>query len=310
MLNIKPDPQIPLEAALYFNWMSQQRHFTFNEDDLKQLPNTIKEFLSDLSKGVDQHYTKVLNRAKVIVMFPVVTGMPFIYEYKEPTVVHIQGNAKGDIFFQTDSQKEYSASIKKEMQFTFARNIEGSVGFLDTLADQYANVGVVNKIQLNIPVKVEMMMKPGEVKIHLEPLRPDQDTTIVHYSVWPYSANQKTDTLVTVSQDPTTKIAARNNKVSSIDTKFGQATGTQWQLQGYSYSLDYRSFGDMFQSQDLWSNIFLAISQRDVALTHYNFRYLGKQSQSKKVTFNVVYGKQTIPIINMYDKNYGGICLY
>lgn len=288
LLNIKYDRQEPLAADFNINFMQLERYFTLNEDDLNKLPNIIRDLITNLKQGIEKHYTKVLNQAQVSVMFPTATGMPFIYKYKEPAVLHVQGNVKGDIDL-TKQPKDLSGSIQKEIQITYARNIDGSVGFYDTLVDKHASVGVVNKAQLYIPVKVGIQMKPGQVKIHLEPLRPEQDTTIAHYSVWPYSTSQKKDSLVPVSQDPATKVINRINKVNSIDHKFGQSAGTQFQFQGYSYSKDYTNFASMIHSNNLLQNIANTLSQRDIAMTHYNFRYLGKQSSSKGATVTAAY---------------------
>lgn len=286
MLNIKPEPQDPLEAALLVAIMGQERYFTFSENDLQQLPLTIGQFFSSLTKGAESHYTKVLNQAQVSIMFPVGMGMPFIYKYKTPTVVHFQGKVQGQI----NPQSKDAADINGEMQFTFARNIDGSVGFMDTLSNQFASVGVISKFQLNVPLKMQLQLKAGDLKIQMEPLRADQDNTIVHYSVWPYSAYQKKDSLVPVALDSATKVTSRKNKVVSIDTKFGQAIGNQFQLQGYSHSSDYKSLGNLL-SQDLFTTINNAFYQRDVALTHFNFKYLGKQSPNNRITLTAAIGK-------------------
>lgn len=288
LLKIKYDSQNPLEGDFNMKFMQLERYFTFNEDDLKKLPIIIKDLITNLSQGIEKHYTKVLTQAQVSVMFPTAMGMPFVYRYNEPTFLHVQGNVKGDIDL-SKQPKQLSGSIQKEIQITYASNIDGSVGFYDTLVNKHASVGVINKAQLYIPVKVDLQMKPGEVKIHLEPLRPEEDTTIVHYSVWPYSTSQKKNSLVPVSQDPATKVIKRNNKVNSVDKKFGQSAGTQFQFQGYSYSKDYTNFASMIRSNDLLSNIAIMRHQRDIAMTHYNFRYLGKQSSSKGVTVIAAY---------------------
>lgn len=290
MLNIKRDPEQPLEASVYIDLINQQRFFTFSENDLKQLPQDIKQYMAEVAQGVDKHYTKVLNQAQVSIMFPVAMGMPFIYKYKEPTVIHIQSKAKGQMSFN-HQENGFQASMDKEIQFTYARNLDGSVGFMDTLSNQYSSVGIVNKLQLNVPVKMNIQLKPRELKIRVQPLHPAMDTTLIHYSVWPYSSSQKKDGLVTISQDPTTKIIERSRKVYSTDNKVGQKVGMLFHLQGYSYSQDFRSMSRMFPSSDLLSNIMYTFNQQDDALTHFNFRYLGKQSQNKAVTFNVVYGE-------------------
>lgn len=290
MLNIKRDPQDPLEAAVFFRFFNEERYLTFSEDDLNQLPQTMRQYITNLASGVDIHYTKVLNQARISIMFPVAMGMPFIYKYKEPTVFHVEGKAKSQVQFPSNEQKQMSTKMEAEFQYTYARNIDGNVGFLDTLANQYASVGVINKLQITIPVKIQLEIQSGLLKLQIDQLHPEQDTTIVHFSVWPYTANQKKDTLVPVSQDPTTIPIARSSKVSSIDTKFGQTASYVYQLQGYSYSTDYRNFASMFPYPDLMSNILTIFYQNDQALTHYNFRYLGKQSQNKRLSLTVAYG--------------------
>ncbi|XP_063370028.1 vitellogenin-like [Cydia amplana] len=289
MLNIKHDSQKPLLASFFIDFMNQQRYFSLTQEDMNRIPALFGEYLSNLNKGYDIHYTKVFNQAQISIMFPLASGMPFIYKYKEPTVVHIQAKSKGQINIPSIRNREYSMKQDNEIQFTYARNIEGSVGFLNTLDSQFVSAGIVTKHQVNVATKVQIQAKAGEVKIRLEPLRPEQETTMAYFSVWPYTANQKKDSLTPVSLDPTTKVITRRNKVVSVDYKFGQGTGTQFQLQGYSYSNDYRNYGTTMQGQDLLSNIIFALNQRDVAMTHLNFRYLGKQSQNKAIAITVAY---------------------
>ncbi|CAG9796078.1 unnamed protein product [Diatraea saccharalis] len=288
MLNIKRDPKKPLEASVLIDIMGQERLFTYSENELEQIPAIIAKYMSTLAKGSEKHYTKVLNKAQVSIMFPMCTGMPFVYKYKEPTVVHTYGKVKVEV---NPSKKEGEdvANIMKEIFFTFARNIDGSVGFIDTLVNQYPRVGVVSKIQVHLPLKLQVQAQYGQLKIILDSLRPDQDNTLMHYSVWPYSTCQKKDSLVTVAQDPNTKVISRSKKVVSTDSKVGQWIGYNFQIQGYSYSSDYKNIGHMLQSRDLFTNIVHLLHQRDVALTHFNLKHLVKQSQNKRVVFTVAY---------------------
>ncbi|XP_028160656.1 vitellogenin-like [Ostrinia furnacalis] len=288
MLKLKPEPKNPLEAALYFSLGGQERYFTFSESDIEQLSAIINQNMADLAKGTEKHYTKVVNQAQVSIMFPVSMGMPFIFKYKVPTVLHMQEKSKGQITPPSEKNEHYLANIDKEIHFTFARNIDGSVGFMDTISNQLANVGVTSKLQVNLPLKMQMELKSRELKVSVEPLRPDQDDTIVHYSVWPYSANQKKESLVPASLDPSTKAITRKNKVVAIDTKFGQSVGQQFQLQGYSYSSDYKNVGEMIKSKDLLTNIAQALFQKDVAMTHFNLKHLGKQCSNKRITLTAV----------------------
>lgn len=306
MLNIKRNPNEPLEASVYFDFMNQQRLYTFSEDDLKELPEILKNYMSQENQGVEKHYTKVLNQAQVSIMFPVASGMPFIFKYKEPTVIHMQGNAKGDIKFYP-KEVSFQAHIEKEVQITYARNIDGSVGFIDTLSNQYSSVGLINKLHLNFPVKIELQAQPNQVQVKLSPLHPEQDSTLVHYSVWPYSASQKKDSLVPIAQDPTTKVIQGGpRKIVNTDAKYGQKIGMLFQLQGYSYSNDYHTYRSMFPG-DMLSNAAYLFRQRDVAQTHFNLKHLGKASQSKGITFKAVYGRLFLIVFIINDHQYPNI---
>ncbi|XP_014366052.2 vitellogenin [Papilio machaon] len=287
MLNIKSNNAEPLGASFQINFMNQERFFAFDEGDLQMLAQSIKQYAQEFEKGVDKHYTKVFNQDQISVMFPVATGMPFIYKYKEPTVFHIMSKAKGQ--YEMKSPKEYSGSMDKDIHFTYAKNIDGSVGFLDTLSNQHSSAGVVTKLQLYIPIKMQVQVKTGEVQVSVSSLEPEQDHTILHYSSWPYTANQKKDTLTPISQDPTTKLVARNNKVVALDTKFGQQVGIQFQLQGYSYSNDFKSIRNKFDWDHPMSSIASAIYQKDIAQTHFNLKHLGKQSKNKDIKLTFAY---------------------
>ncbi|RVE48729.1 hypothetical protein evm_006623 [Chilo suppressalis] len=288
MLNIKRNPKTPLEASILIDVMGQERFFSYSESELEQMPAIIAKYMANLAKGSEKHYTKVLNQAQVSIMFPVSTGMPFIYKYKEPVVMHTYGKIKGQVN-PSVKENEDIANIMKEVHFTFAKSIVGSVGFMDTLANKIASVGVDSKIQIYLPLKLQLQAKSGEMKIIVDSLRPDQETNVLHYSVWPYSTCQNRDALVTVAQDTNTKVVDRSKKVVSIDSKFGQTVGNIFQIQGYSYSSDYKNIGNLLKSRDILMNIVHLIRQRDVALTHFNLKHLGKQSQNKRVVLTVAY---------------------
>lgn len=287
MLNIKRQPQDPVMGSFFYAISNQERFFSFDENDLTRWVQDVMKYMKEVEQGVEKHYTKVFNTNQVSVMFPVASGMPFIFKYKEPVLLHVQSKAKGSISGHVKNRKDVSIVVDKEILLTAARNIDGNVGFMDTLSDQLASAGVVKKLQVHVPLKLNIQMHSGESKMKVEPLRPDQDYTIAHYSVWPYTAIQKKDTLVPYSQDPSTKIVERLRKVQSTDVKIGQQLGTVFQLQGYSYSKDFRNAGNMLQAL---SNVGDLLAARDVALTHYNLRYLGKQSQNKIITLTAAYG--------------------
>ncbi|CAH4036684.1 unnamed protein product [Pieris brassicae] len=281
MFNGKKERQAAA-LSMFVDLMNQQRFFALGEEDLKQLPQQLANVLNGDSK---KHYTKVVNKNKLSIMFPVASGMPFIYKYKEPTVIHTRRSGMVNLAGNENS----NTNLNMEYVITYAENHDGSVGFLDTISNQYASVGVVGKMQLYAPLRIQAEKKSGEIKITFAPIQPEQDINIFHYSVWPYSANQKKDTLVTISQDPTTKLTNRNSKTMAVDYKFGQMFGTQYQFNGYSYSNDYNNVINMLLSRSPLSHMVAPFNQKDIGQTHFNLKYLGKQSKSKAMTITAKY---------------------
>lgn len=270
--------------------MNQHRCFTFSENQLENLPKAVKEYLNELTKGVDYHYTKLYYQQQVIVSFPLAMGVPFLFKYNEPTLIHIQGKVKVHNE-QENKQDKLFADIQKEIEFVYARNFDGRVGFYDSLGKNYASVGVENKLQINIPIKAHVQISSRNIKVHLAPLHPDQDATIMHYSVWPFSAQEKKDSHVPVSLNPNTKLVSDEYKKTNVDLKFGQQnTGMQFQLHGYTQSSDYKNIIAFLHEAGTWTRIMSPLKQKHIALTHYNLKYLGKQSQNKGVTLRAVYG--------------------
>ncbi|CAK1546770.1 unnamed protein product [Leptosia nina] len=307
MFNSKNNRPESAEASLFVDFLNQQRFFALGENDLKQLPQQLADMLTRFNGGYEKHSTKVVNKNKLAIMFPVASGMPFVYKYKEPVAIHFQiKNGQVNSF----DNSGLNTNMDTELIFTYAENHDGSVGFLDTISNQYASVGVVGKVQFHVPLKVHVEMKSGDTKIRFSPIQPEQDVNIFHYSIWPYSANQKKDTLVTISQDPSTKLINRDSKTISVDYKFGQMFGTQYQFNGYSYSNDYKNVVDMFLSRSPLSHIVSPFGQKDIGQTHFNLRYLGKQSKGRGVTIAANYdtlynqkqeGKMPVEATDMTD---------
>lgn len=281
-LNIKREPREPLEGALFVNNLNQQKLITFNEDELKAfIASTVKN-MEQLLSGVETRFTKVLNQKQVFVTFPLAGGMPFVYKYSEPTVLSGQGKST----FKIGTGK--SGSLSNDLEFTFARNLDGSVGFLDTFGDVFATTGVINKLQIYIPAKLNTKIGTNEVKLNF--VLPEQDVNLVHISVTPYTALQKRSSVLPVSEDPATKLIKRSTKVLSTDLNLGQLSGVAFQLQGYSYSSDYKNPSNLYDA-DILTNIRNFLYQKDIALTQFDLKYLAKDTKNKDVTYTVYFGK-------------------
>lgn len=284
-LNIKREPQDKLEGSLFLDILNQQKLITFTEADLNAFIASAVKNVQQMLKGVDVQYTKVLNQKQTYVVFPLAAGVPFFFEYAEPLIISFNGQVKIKV---DSSAKELTGSLNKNLNIAYARNLAGSVGFLDTLGDVYATSGAINKIQFHIPLNLNTVVAPGQIKLNF--VMPEEDATLIHMSVWPYTTLQKTDSVLTVAENPTTKFVERAAKTVNTDLKLGYLTRVFFTVQGYSYSSDFKNMNTLFNG-DILSDVAESLYLKDVALTQFDFKYLAKETKNKDVTFDFSYSK-------------------
>ncbi|KAH9634982.1 hypothetical protein HF086_004548 [Spodoptera exigua] len=142
----------PIEGAMFIDNMNQQRLFTFGQRDLHFLNSDASQKVQRLLTGDEHQYTKVINAKQVIVTFPLASD--------------------------------------KNIEFTYLRNMDGSVGFLDTITGVYASSGVINKLQYFVPLK--LTTKPKFCKVPPSKLIFGKDANLVHMSVFPTHLCKKT----------------------------------------------------------------------------------------------------------------------
>ncbi|KAH9643935.1 hypothetical protein HF086_016485 [Spodoptera exigua] len=208
-LNIKREPHDPIEGALFIDNLNQQRLFTFDE---KVLPGLVSDYIKKvqgLFNRDEKQYTKVIIGKQVIVTFPLATGMPFVYTYSEPILFNIEGGAASKLTMAR------SVSFDYNIKFTYSRNLDGRVGFIDTMNKVYASSGVINKLQYFIPAKFSIKPQINDITFDID--FPKKDANLFHVSVCPYTSLQKLDSALAVSDDPSTKVIKRSAPVLASD---------------------------------------------------------------------------------------------
>ncbi|XP_047037415.1 vitellogenin-like [Helicoverpa zea] len=275
-LNIKPEHQCDLEGSFFLNNWNQQMLLTFTEAEINSLILSLIKESNHLKQSIKSNYIKIVLQKDIFITFPLAMGMPFVFEYSEPTLLHVQNEAI--------ATPGMSGNIIDKLQFTYARNLDGSAGYLDTFNDVYVAAGVVNKLQLHIPFRTRWDYELNEFRLILE--WPDRNANLIHMSVWPYTTLQKTDSFQTAAENPLSKLIERPKKVISTDIKFGQSIGTIFQFQANSYSSDYKDPTSLFDN-DLLTNVRNLLYQKDIALTQFNLKYLARESKNKAFTFTV-----------------------
>ncbi|CAD0206288.1 unnamed protein product [Chrysodeixis includens] len=280
VLDIKRKARQPLEASLFIDNLNQQRLFTFTERELGEFIISIIKSAENLVTGAESNYVKVIFDRRVYVTFPVAAGVPFIYSYSEPTAFIIQNQASFKFGFGG------GRVLKNAFKITYARNLDGKIGFVDTLGDVFAYSGIVNKLQFNIPIKISFSSKKETYRLEFE--LPEEDVNLVHLSVTPYTdLRYKSNSWLAPLDNPSTQIINRSAKVFSADENLGELVGVALRLQGYSYSADYKDSSSNLFDGDIVANVQELLYQKDIALTELNLKYVAKESKNKAISFSL-----------------------
>ncbi|CAH1643964.1 unnamed protein product [Spodoptera littoralis] len=274
-LNIKRDHRDPIEGALFIDNLNQQRLFTFDE---KALPNLFSELVQGLYNRDEKQYTKIIIGKQVIVTFPLATGMPFVYAYSEPSLFNIEGEASSKFTVARTPSLHYN------IRFTYSRNLDGSVGFLDTISGVYASSGVINKLEYFIPAKFSVKPKINEITFDID--FPEKDANLIHMSVFPYTSLQKMHSTLTVSEDPSTKVIKRSTPILATDINIGESAGVSLNLKGHSYSNDFKK--NIFAS-DILTNVRNLLYQNDISYTQFELKYVAKETKNKHFTSTLLF---------------------
>ncbi|KAH9643934.1 hypothetical protein HF086_016484, partial [Spodoptera exigua] len=261
----------------------------WTEEDWDDLDSLLKDLIekggqpsNENSKHIN--FTNLLRQKQVFVTFPLATGMLFVYDYSEPTVVKMQ--------MQSETNKVNVLNWNFDLKLLYARNMDGSVGFFDAFSNLYVSSGVINKFQFYIPLKGSPTLVLGNFQLvsfqlGLKIEMPDQNVNLIHMSVWPYISRYELNSPVTALQSPATKLIEGPKKVVSAPFKFGETTGTVFEFNGFSYSNDYKNPLSLFDA-DFLTNVRNLLYQKDVAYTVFDLKYLAKESQNKAVMFNIL----------------------
>lgn len=282
-LQIKREPRKPLEGAFFIDGLSQQELLTFTEKELVDFISLVTQNVQQLLSGNEGQVTKVKIDRKVIVTFPLAAGMPFVFAYTEPTVLIFQGKANNNL------NADKVGTLNTEINITYARNLDGSVGFYDTFTESYASSGVINKFQIYIPAKINANVMVGDLKITL--VLPETDANLIHFSVWPYTTVQKLRSPLTVADEPATKLIKRSAQILLPDLNLAEFVGVGLYLNGFSHSSDLKTDEFFADVLNVLSNIQNILDQKDIAYTQFDLKYVAKDTKNKEVSFANFVGK-------------------
>lgn len=226
MLNIKESKQEPLQAHLMLELFSQQRFFAFDAESINHFSEAIQSASGPFQKGVDYSYTKVLSKEDTIIMFPMAMGVPFYLKYRTPAILSVEGQIKAQLSSHDSNIHSFlSLNVTTDVDFLYSSNVDGRIGFLNTLGEQleYVVSGVIQKVQVKIPMNASIGVDArGKVDIDMNILsESNKDVDIFHYSSWPYTSIYAKKGKKPVAQEKNTKVSQKNKQPIFTSKTYG-----------------------------------------------------------------------------------------
>lgn len=198
ILKMKPKTGEKLEGQVLLSIMSSKRMFAFDEETLKRTPEYVSIMLDHLRNGQRINYSKFFYQDDVTIAFPIETGLPFVYRYRTPSLMQIDGRVQvtttPNIFDETKNKIRLpeTANMNAEVHVVYSTTTVNEVGFIDPRTSQSYSAGILTKAQVNLPLqtKSSIDMRNGKIETELKPLNTDKTTNIVHLSSWPFTARK------------------------------------------------------------------------------------------------------------------------
>lgn len=306
MLNIKAGQNKPLEGQILLDALYAQRFITFDEHTLKQLAQKLKNGANDLRYGHNINYTKMFNVDDVKISFPLESGLPFEFIYRQTALVQFDGRVRVETTPKMEHNNENENENNKngirvpdqinldaEFQAVYSVVHQNTMSFINPNTRQQYTGGYDKNYQVYVPLRVASRIdtRSQEMKTDIRPLNENKQYKLLQIGSWPFTT--RTD-LFDLRPAPLSKHTKDINQHPLRETKqsFGEKeTGLAFVIQG-TYEKDMSQIWIIFnqlRKHDLTS--LLMFGQQTLSPQHYSLNVIldGEKSSSKMAQFTMSY---------------------
>jgi len=264
--------------------------------------------LQKMTHGQDFHLQKMYNKESLTLAFPTASGLPFMYQLMRPTVISAQGKVQAEI--QPKISRDFkSAKASAQVKLMYSTKTEASFGFVAPFNGKTYTAGLQKDAQFALPIRAELEIqtapegseiKQTNMRLKLQPLKPEEDAQIAILRSKPYTAQQKVADLKPI-QMKTIKIQRPHN------TKFvvgRESTGMAFRIEASAEKqiFDYAEVLRHLQQLDALSAIASATEEQKINKYEYTITYDHDHSRTKAVQFTAKYGElNKKPKTNSYE---------
>ena len=302
LLNIQAEQAEELEAQILMKIAHTQRHFSFNNDSIDNFADTVRRAAKDLAKGQQFNATKWFNQEQLTIAFPLASGLPFLFTYKTPSVYRAGGEIRfqsnPDLAQQKDEQVRAPKNIKAtaEIDALYSTQTDARVGFLTLFDHQRYVAGVQKKIQVHLPMRIEMNLdlENDQVSVQVESLEQKKDVTLLHASSWPYTERRDIAQAYDQSKQSDNKVIQTNERKEFNQLYGQQSTGMVFRVNA-KYEKDFIDAARVMNY--LRRNDFVSLMMYTAALEsneYYNINVDldNQRSQAQKIKVKLNFNSQ------------------
>ncbi|XP_017781017.1 PREDICTED: vitellogenin-like [Nicrophorus vespilloides] len=299
LLNIQTEEREQLEGNFLFEFgVIANRFMAFDNRTVELLPSVIRDIEQHLRDGKDYHLCKFYDTKQVTISFPTEMSLPFVYTLHTPTLFHVKGQIRASAEPQISSgdkiHKPHTINGETELHALFSTKVQTKIGFVAPFEHHSYVSGFDRNIQVNIPLKaqIEVDIKNKQMNAQLQPVEPEKNTQVFHYSTYPYTA--KKDLLKVqpiVKSQNVHVIRAPESEQTRFQSVVGKKIGMAFRV-GYTSDqqfMDTKWLLEQLRRQDRVTALMAIYNDETIQYKKMEIEYAGAESTVRKVQFRMGY---------------------
>lgn len=263
----------------------------------------IKKAAQALKEGQRFNATKFTDNAMYL-SFPTEMGFPFHYSLKRPTLLKIGGAAKArskpDLADGSSDEWEVPSTVNvtTDIHFVYSTKKMAKIGFITPFDSQWYVAGVNKNLQVNLPIRasIDVDGENQHVRVKLQPIQKDQDYSLLHCSVKPYTTRSDIREQSPLALNRNTQ-AVRSREPIKDEYVIGQkGTGMVFRVKSSSEEQPqqtmWSSAAEQVDLHDAISVLAFPLAQKDIKGKSFDLRFDSARSSAKVAVITASWDRQ------------------
>lgn len=301
LLKVNAGQNKQLEGQLLLDTLYANRFIAFDEHTLKRWAHQLREEANELRNGRNINYSKMFNVDDLKISFPLESGLPFEYTYRQSTLVQVDGRIRVEATPNVNDNSNYNHGVRVPDQIKFDADFQAvystvkqnTMSFINPNSRQRYSGGYDVNYQVYVPLRVasHIDMRKQEVKTEVKPLNENKQYKLLQIGSWPFTTRSD---LFDLRPSTLSEHAKNINQrpIRETNYPFGQKeTGLAFAVHG-TYEKDLSQLMTIFnqlRKHDLTS--LLLFGHQSTLPQHYSLNVIfdAEKSSTKMAQFTLAY---------------------